>query len=143
MATLLKPLELLAEKYSRRSQAAAPEYKAGVAAPGKDWAANTAGSKDAWSQGVSEAASQGRFEREVRKAGNAKWQSKSTDVGAPRYADGVSKAKGDWQVGFGPSAAVIAAVAPPTKGPRGSAQNMERVRAYADALHQRRISGGS
>jgi len=143
MAITLKPIEQITEKWARRAGAAGPDYQSGVAAPARDWATETGASESAYEQGVQEAISRKAFGREVRKAGSAKWQGKATTVGAPRYTDGVGKAKVEFNTGFAPFASVIQQVSLPAKGPRGAAANIERVRAVADALHNKRVAGAS
>ena len=141
MAIALKPMEQIADKYAKRAQAASPEYAAGVAAPRKDWAAATGAAESAYEQGVQEAIARDGFGKGVRKAGNAKWQHRSTTLGAQRYPTGVAAAKPDYLAGFAPYAQVLTSVSLPAKGPRGAAGNLERVRAVADALHAKRVSG--
>lgn len=143
MAINLKPIEQIADKWARRAGAAGPDYTAGVKAPGKDWAAETGAAETAYEQGVQEAIGRKAFGREVRKAGSAKWQAKAADVGAPRYPTGITASKADFNAGFAPFASVIQAVSLPSKGPRGAAANIERVRAVADALHNKRVAGAS
>ena len=143
MPITLRPIEQLADKFAKRAQAAAPEYAAGVAAPKKDQAAEAIAATQSYNQGVSEAIARDAFAKGVRKAGTAKWQEKSKSVGVQRYPQGVAGAKADWQTGFSPYASVLGAISLPQKGPRGAAGNLERVRAVADALHNKRVSGGS
>lgn len=141
MAITLKPIEAIADKWSKRAGAASPDYATGVAQPAKDWGRESIAGANAWQQGVNEAVAGGRFARGVAKAGTAKWQAKSTTLGAQRYSSGVSASKGDYSAGFAPFAQVITSVALPEKGARGASGNLERVRAVADALHAKRISG--
>ena len=143
MPITLRPIEQLAEKFVKRAQASSPEYAAGVAAPKKDQAAEAIAAAPAYNQGVQEAIARDGFAKGVRKAGTAKWQEKAKTVGAQRYPQGVAGAKADWQNGFAPYAGVLSAVSLPSKGARGAAGNLERVRAVADALHNKRVSGGS
>ena len=143
MAITLRPLEQLADKFAKRAQAASPEYAAGVAAPKKDQAAEAIAAAPAYNQGVQEAIARDGFAKGVRKAGTAKWQERSKGIGAQRYPQGVAGAKADWMSGFAPYAGVLSAVSLPQKGARGAAGNLERVRAVADALHNKRVSGTS
>ncbi len=143
MGITLRPLEQLSDNFANRAQAASPEYAAGVANPKKDQAAEALAAAPAYVQGVQEAIARQGFEKGVRKAGTAKWQERAKGVGAQRYPQGVAASKADWQAGFAPYAATLGAVSLPTKGARGSSGNLERVRAVADALHNKRVSGGS
>lgn len=141
MPITLKPVEQIADKWSRRAQASSPDYTAGVANPRQDWAGAAAAAEGSFEQGVQEAIGAKRFGREVRKAGTAKWQTRATTLGAQRFVPGVAAGKADFQSGFTPFASVLSAVSLPAKGPRGAPGNLERVRAVADALHQKRVSG--
>lgn len=143
MAIQLRPLESIAAKFAARAQAAAPEYGAGIANPKVDQAAAAIAGADAYNQGVQEAISAGRFQSGVRKAGTAKWQERSKSLGVQRYPQGVAASKGDYATGFAPYAQVLASISLPARGPRGSGQNLERVRVVADALTAKRKSGGS
>lgn len=143
MAIQLKPMEQIADKWARRAQAASPDYAAGVAAPRVDWAAAAAAAADAQAAGSQEAIAAGRFKREVLKAGSAKWQSSAVTKGSQRFSPGVAAAKADFNAGFAPFAQVLSAISLPQKGPRGAAGNLERVRAVADALRAKKVSGAS
>lgn len=132
-----------AGKWATRSAAAGGDYKKGVQSPKRSWADATAAAEDAYTQGVSEAASQGRFGAGVRAAGDGKWQRKATQVGATRYTSGVQAAKGDYQAGFAPYQQVLESTTLPPRGPKGSPSNYQRVQAVGDALHQAKVGGAS
>lgn len=142
-AIQLKPLDTISNKWKTRASGAGADYAAGIAAPKVDWAGATAAGAEAYAQGVQEAIGQGRFQREVRKAGSAKWQSRASTLGAQRFPQGVNASQADYSSGVAPYLQVISQVSLPAKGPRGAPQNLERVRAVTDALHQRRIAGGT
>lgn len=132
-----------AAKWSRNASNASGDYKKGVQAPKRSWAQATADSAEAWQQGVTEAASRGAFESGVAAAGDSKWQRKSVQVGAQRYSSGVQAAKGDYQAGFAPYAAVIEGVTLPPRGPKGSPGNYQRTQAIGTALHDAKTGGAS
>lgn len=132
-----------AAKWSRNAANASGDYKKGVASPRRSWAQATSDSKEAWEQGVAEAASRNAFEDGVQRAGDSKWQRKATQVGATRFASGVQAAKGDYQAGFAPYAAVIEGVTLPPRGPKGSPGNYQRTQAIGEALHEAKIGGAS
>lgn len=130
-----------ADKWSRNAANASGDYKKGVQSPRRSWAAATADAADSWQQGVSQAASDGRFANGVSAAGDEKWKRKAVQVGAQRYGSGVQAAKGDYQAGFAPFAAVIESVTLPPRGPKGSPGNYERTSAIGTALHEAKIAG--
>lgn len=132
-----------AEKWSRNSANASKDYAAGVKAPRRSWAQATADSKDAWEQGMQNAAARGSFEKGVQAAGDAKWQRKASTVGAGRFATGVKAAQGDYQAGFAPYAAVIESTTLPPRGPKGSPENYQRTQAIGEALRAAKTGGAS
>lgn len=137
----IKPIDQIAAKWSRVTPARTQDYTAGVQSPRADWEQATTAANDRFVQGVTEAAQSGRFANGVRKAGTAKWQQKTLEKGPNRFAEGVRLGKQDFQDGFAPFAQVIAGVQLPPRGPKGDPSNIERVRAIAQALHQRKIQG--
>ena len=141
MPTVTKDISAIASKWSQRSNAAGADYANGVKSPTKDWAGLTAAAAPAWEQGVQTAVSNKRFSRGVQSAGTSKWQQAASTVGAQRYPQGVSQAGPAYSAGFAPMLAVIAGVNAPPRSPRGSPNNIQRVSAYADALHAKKLSG--
>ncbi len=131
----IKPTAVSADKWVRRAGQAGPDYTRGVQNPRTSWAEATAQAADAQAAGVQQAISEGRFEKGVAKAGNAKWQRKASTVGAQRFGQGVAAAKGDYESGFAPYAAVIQGVTLPPRGPKGDPRNYERTKIIGDALH--------
>ena len=132
----VKPMGVSADKWVRRAGQAAPDYARGVQNPRTSWQEATANAAEAQAAGVQQALSEGRFEKGVAKAGNAKWQRKSVSVGAQRFGPGVAAAKGDYEAGFSPFAAVIQGVTLAPRGPKGDPRNYERVKQIGEALHE-------
>jgi hypothetical protein len=126
---------LSADKWVRRAGQASTDYARGVQNPRTSWAEATSNAADAQAAGVQQAISEDRFAKGVQKAGNAKWQRKAVNVGAQRFGPGVAAAKGDYESGFAPYAAVIQGVSLPPRGPKGDPRNYERVKQVGDALH--------
>jgi hypothetical protein len=141
MAIEMKDTAAIAAKYVQRAQASGSEYKGGVAGKGAKWAANTAASEDTYGQGVTAAVGRRAFSRGVAKAGAAKYETKAADIGATRYPQGVAGAGPAYQAGFEPYASVLKGVALAPRAPKGAPQNLERVRAVTEALHNKKISG--
>lgn len=137
----IRPVSDIASKWERRASGATEEYAAGVKSPKKDWKTETLASEDAYKKGVSEAASQGRFGKGVGRAGTEKWQKGAVEKGTARYGPGISIGKANYATGFAPYAAVIAGVTLPPRGAKGDPRNIERVRAIATALRNKKISG--
>lgn len=139
----VKPVGQSADKWARRAGQASQDYAKGVQAPRRSWAQSTAAAEDAWKQGVQEAAGRGAFGQGVQAAGDSKWSRKSQQVGAQRYAPGVNAAKGDYQSGFAPYAAVIEGTTLPPRGPKGSPSNYQRTQAIGEALHSAKVGSAS
>ncbi len=141
----IKGLSQASDKWSRRASVAGPDYSSGVQNPRTPWAAAAAAGADNWRQGVTAAASGGRFQAGVRKAGDSKWQQAAVAKGPSRFAEGVALAKPDWETGFQPYHAAIGSLALPARGPVGSPANLARVGAVANLLRQvkTRTSGGT
>ena len=141
MPTQVKDISTIAAKWSQRANAAGADYTNGVKTTSKDWAGLTAAAAPSWEQGVTTAVANKRFANGVNKAGTQKWQTAASTTGAQRYPQGVSGAAPAYSTGFAPFLAVIASVTPPPRSPRGSPNNIQRVSAYADALHQKKLTG--
>jgi hypothetical protein len=131
----VKSVSVASDKWVRRAGQAGPDYAKGVANPRTSWAEATSAAAESQAAGVQQAISEGRFEKGVQKAGNAKWQRKATSVGAQRFGPGVAAAKADYEAGFAPYAAVIQGVTLSPRGPKGDPRNYERVKQVGDALH--------
>lgn len=135
MAITMKDTATIARKFAARAQAAAPEYKVGVDAT-TDWAGPTQAAADNYAQGVQASIARGGFQKGVAAAGTAKWKDKASNVGSTRYPQGVAGAEQAYATGFEKSAGVLKSLLLPPRGPKGAPQNVERVRAVADALHR-------
>lgn len=137
----VKPLNLIAQKYTQRAQNAAPDYK--VAIDGltpEAWEGPTMAAAQSYADGVSMAVTQGRFARGVSGSG-ARWKTQSADLGAQRYPQGVSKAGPAFTQGFTKYHGVLNGLTLGPRGPRGDARNKTRATEVMDALHAARISG--
>jgi|CXWL01.1.fsa_nt_gi hypothetical protein len=135
----IKALDRIGEKWSRMAQAASADYEAGVRAPKKDWAQNTAAATNAYQQGVQAAISAGRFAKGVTRAGNQTWQQGAIEKGAPRYSQGVAIARQKYETNFAPYRQVIANTQLPNRGPKGDPANINRVAVLAKALRDERV----
>jgi len=135
MGITMKSVSDIAAKFVRRAGAAGPDYQAGVQNPTKDWATEAKGAEGSYNQGVQEAIGRGAFGKGVGEAGSGKWQEKAKTLGVQRYPSGVGQAGPDFIKGFAPMADVLSRVSLSPKGPKGAAQNYQRVTQVGDALH--------
>ena len=141
MAIEMKDTATIARKFVQRAGAAGSEFKTGVTGKGAKWQSATMAAADTFGQAVTAAVGRGAFAKGVAKAGGAKFEDKASGVGAVRYPQGVSGAEAAYASGFEPYAGVLKGVALAPRAPKGSPQNLERVRAVTEALHNKKISG--
>lgn len=130
----LKDIGSLAKKFVSRASTAGGDYTSGVQAAGPDWEARTRASEDAYKQGVTMAANEGRFLKGVSDAGAAKYVQRAATLGAQRYPTGVAAAEGDWAKGFAPFHQALQSMDLPPRGPRGTPQNQNISNAVAQRL---------
>jgi len=131
----------IAEKWARVTPGRSGDYAAGIDNPKKDWQNATAAAEEAWAEGVTQAASEGRFARGVAAAGTEKWKRKAKELGVNRWPAGVSAAKNDYEKGFAPYAEIISRITLPPRRPKGDPANIDRVRIIAQALHEAKVKG--
>lgn len=131
----IKSTSASADKWVRRAGAAGQDYAAGVKNPRTGWAEATTAAAQAQADGVTAAIANKSFEKGVAAAGNSKWQRNAVGKGAQRFGPGVQAAKGDYEAGFAPYAAVIQGVTLPPRGAKGDPRNYERSATIGQALH--------
>lgn len=137
----IKSLSRISEKWADNagSTQAGNAYREGVQSPRRSWEDATVAADDARKAGLEAADARDAFITGVREAGNAKWQRRATSLGPSRFRQGVREAKDDFSRGFAPFHSVIAGLTLPPRGPKGSPENIERVRVIAEALHAERV----
>lgn len=131
----IKPLERIVKKWGANSALAGDSYRDGVTSPRRSWESAAAEADGRRREGLAAADARDAFVRGVRGAGDAKWKARAQTLGPARFRQGVQNATPEYQAGFGKYHAVIAGVTLPPRGPKGSPENIERVRAIANALH--------
>lgn len=135
----IRPLNVIVDKWARVAPQRAEDFRNGVQNPKKDWETQAAAAESAWRDGVTAAANAGLFSAGVRRAGTAKWQSRTLQKGVPRWPEGIRIATDDYRDGFAPYHEEIERTELPPRYARGDPRNLERVAAIASALHQRRM----
>jgi len=118
----------------------ATEYAFGVNNPLEDWGVNTLKAEPTYEAGIRESLTRKAFGKGVTKAGKAKWQRKTIELGVDRWGPGVAAAAGDFMAGFAPYREIIASIVLPEKFAKGDPRNYKRVQAIGDALHKKKIS---
>jgi hypothetical protein len=127
-------LDRAAAKFVRNSGTAGASYEEGVRNPRKPWAESAAAAETNYRDSVTQAATQGRYGKGVRKAGNQKWQTRASTLGAQRFPSGVAMAAPDWTAGFAPYHQAISAAQLPPRRPARDPANRLRINAILDAV---------
>jgi|SRR5215471_979859 len=134
MAINIKPLATIVQKYVQRASAAGQAYVDGVNNPRQDWQQSTAASANTWAAGVQAAITDGRFVSGVNLAGDAKWSTRSTTVGAQRYPGGITAGQQSYSAGIQPFLQLLSTLNLPPRAPKGDPANLQRVSAVDVAL---------
>ena len=135
----IKSMAAIKEKWTRVTPQRTDDYTNGVKSPKRDWAAETGAAKGNWKAGVDAAAAKDLFAKGVAEAGTKKWQEKALAKGPGRFAEGVFGAGGDYEKGFAPYRAAIAAVDLGPKFPRRDPRNLDRVKRVVQALTEAKV----
>lgn len=133
-APKVPPITDVAAKFARRAQSAGPEYEAGVRNPSVPWAAASIAAQPSYEAGVTQAIGRKAYGKGVQGAGDGRWQRGAVEKGPARYSQGVQLAEGDYAQRMAPVLDVIARTDLPARGPRGSAQNLQRMTPIPQAL---------
>jgi hypothetical protein len=128
--------EEIAKKWARVTPQRTEDYDDGVRNPKADWAGQTAAAETNYEVGVQKAITGKQFGKGVKKCGTARQQSRSIEVGIPRFGEGVRVAENTMAVSMKPVVATLTALTLPARYPRGDPRNYERVKAVGDALHK-------
>lgn len=132
------PIGLVAAKWRRRVEGASEDYKLGVQQKGGRWQQAADAASGSFKLAISAGDIEARFKAGISKAGQAKYLRRATAVGPDRYAQAAPIAEPDFSAGMAPFLQAIASVDLPARGPRGSAQNYNRVKPIGDALSRLR-----
>jgi len=136
----IKSLDKTTKVWAKRAAASRDEYLDGVENPRKDWKDETANAAERYKEGLEASFENDSFSKGVEAAGTSKWQDKAKKLGPGRYSEGVRASEADYRAGFAPFHARIAGTTLPPRGPKGSPENIERVRVMAEALHDEKLS---
>lgn len=128
-------LDKIVDKWNRRVAIAGPEYEDGVRNPKRDWETETKAANDNYKVAIAEAIARDAFLKGVDRAGTAKWQSKTIELGIPRWPTGVMAATEDYRNGFAPFHAGLERLVLPQRRARGDERNWERSKKVGQMLH--------
>lgn len=139
-AIKVKPVADIAAKWAEVTPGRSAYYAAGASVAGEDWEKGAVNAAAAYKAAVTAGNIDKLFTGGIKRAGGDKYERKVKDVGAPRFGQGVAAAQSDYQAGMEPMLTTISALTLPPRQPRGSAANLQRVQAVADALHKKRLA---
>lgn len=134
----IKDVSRIASKWARVAPQRTQDYTDGVSAPRRDWAQAAGAAQDTHTAAMQRAATSKSYSRGIRAAGTPKWQSRALAKGPNRFAEGVAIAEPDYRAAFTPYAETIARTTLPGRFPKGDPRNLERVKAIATALYNRK-----
>jgi len=138
----IKDMSKIREKWTRVTPQRPEDYAIGVQDPKRDWASATKEAEKRYSEGVQKSIQRGAFGKGVSAAGTQKWQQRSLSVGPNRFAEGVAASGDAYEQGFSPYAQTIASTSLPPRFPKGDPRNLERVKAIAVALRNKKEQQG-
>lgn len=134
----IKDVSRIAAKWARVAPQRTQDYTEGVSAPRRDWAQAAGAAQDTHTAAMQKAATAKSYGRGIRAAGTPKWQARALAKGPNRFAEGVAIAEPDYRASFTPYAETIARTTLPPRFPKGDPRNLERVKAIATALYNRK-----
>lgn len=130
-----------AGKWARVTPQRTEDYKQGIQNPRQSWQQATLAAEANQAAGVQQAITEKRFAKGVQKAGDSAWQQGALNKGTTRFGEGVQLAQEKYQSGFAPYAQVIESTTLPPRFAKGDPRNVERVRAMALALRNKKVRG--
>ena len=140
MALKVKPIDASTTKWEERGRAGANEFAINAEAAASEWATNTARAADTYGQAIAAPGIKMRFQKGVTRAGAAKFARKIRDVGADRFAPGLTAATVDYKAGAEPYFSTLAALTLDARKPRGDPGNIRRVEQVTKALNAKRLA---
>ncbi len=135
----IKSLERIKANWKAGTAGAGARLKEGVLNPRRPWKESTLAAVDLHTTATQEALARGAFGKGVEDTPAEKQKNRASLLGPARYAQGTAAATDDYGTGFGPYREVIAGVELKPRGPKGSPENYDNVKAIGDALHARKV----
>lgn len=128
-------------KWANRTSAAAQDYVAGVNSTDKDQSASAIAAKEIYKAALTASFGRDSYAKGLAKSGNAGWKAGVTQKGGQNFSTGVGAAgaQSKYAANSGAYDSARGAASNLARGPRGSAQNLARVSAVANALHAAKV----
>jgi hypothetical protein len=129
-------------RWSTRAASAAPDYLAGSQQTTKDQSAAAIAAKGNYAAAITASIARGAFEKGLQRSGKAGWLAGIQQKGEQNFSTGVStpRAQSAYVTNSGKFDSARNAAAGLARGPRGSAGNLQRVTAVANALHAAKVA---
>jgi hypothetical protein len=123
-------------KYVTRAGIAGTDYAEAAVASGQRYVEGAMKGEANYKAAVARAAAEGRYGSGIRAAGAEKFERKIRAVGAGRFTEGVAAGQADYATQISKVLSTIGAVTLPDRGPKGSAQNFQRIQPIGVALRK-------
>lgn len=129
-------------KWSSRTSAASSDYATGCQQTDKDQAARGIAAKEIYKQALTESFGRDAYAKGLGRSGNQGWKTGVAEKGAQNFSTGVStqSAQSKYTENSGKYDTARMAADRLPRGPRGSAQNLARVAAVANALRAIKVA---
>lgn len=129
------------EKWQLRAQQASTDYVEGAKTTDKDQAQRAIAAKTIWQQALQESFTRDAYAKGLQKAGKQGWLSGVEEKGAQNFTTGISasKSRALYMTNSGRYDPARKAADSIPRGPRGSAQNLNRVAAVVNALRAAKV----
>jgi len=134
MPVVFKPVTEYSDKYRRRASVAAPDYKKGVAAPKRPYAAAAVAGEPNFASAMTAVIAEKRRSAGITKAGDAKWLEGCNEKGAERFPKGVDVGSKYYETNLAPIHQKAAAAALNIRGPVGAETNYQNAVIMAKAF---------
>jgi len=129
-------------KWAQRTGAASQDYAAGVRDTDKDQASRAIAAKEIYKAALTESFGRDAYAKGLQRSGNQGWKMGVAEKGAQNFSTGVStqgaQSKYTENSARYDTARMAAEKLP--RGPRGSAQNLARVSAVANAMRAVKVA---
>lgn len=132
----MKTANQSSEKFATRAGAAVGDYVQGAKGAGEAWKRGAKAAVANHKAAVQEALTNNSYERGIDGASSADYANGVESKGSARYPDGVSGSRAKYEKNSAKFDGARAAAASLPRGPRGSAQNLNRVSAVTTALRK-------
>lgn len=136
----IKSLERIKANWKSGTAGAGGRLKDGVMNPRRPWKEAAIAASELQKAAMQDAINRDAFLKGVEATPAEKQRNRAAQLGPARYAQGTAAAGEEYGSGFAPYREVIAGVELKPRGPKGSPENYDNVRAVGDALHARKMS---